>query len=87
MDGEVTGLAADLRLRERLDEAAERRTAVEYGLEALRQIARIAGTWDDPDQDEQTAAATLSRISTIAGEAAGRVAGMRREERERENGR
>ena len=85
--GVSQGMAADLDLRERLNQAAERRTAADHAIEGLRIIAGHAQRWLDgtPAQSDPTAA--MRTIRCIAEDGADRATAMQDEERTRSRGR
>ena len=73
----------DLRLRDLLDQIAERRTAFDHALETLRLVSWHACTWDDPDQPKRSPREVLAASRTIAADGASRARAMRKEEQSR----
>jgi hypothetical protein len=70
----------DMRLRQLLDQIAEKRSALEYAQDTLRLVIEHAGTWNDPDRRARDPAEVLKTILTIAADGASRVRAMRKEE-------
>ena len=79
--GEAQGVAADLELRQRLDEASSHMTPTDHAIEGLRIVVDHAIRWLDGTQAQADPTEAMRTIRRVAADAWDRAMARRNEER------